>query len=116
MQKLRASFGKLAPLQSIFCLSCAGILRIEGQMRQVKNSSLLSAGQLEVPCQMKRAQHKNPVPVHVKFIPNQAVTGRLRMRMMIVMPAFPPTQDGDPEAVSGSIVSAKSPRSPHVRG
>src|SRR5258708_30000166 len=65
---------------------------------------------------MECPQHVNSVPVHIEFIPDQAMTRRLWVRMMIVVPAFSPAQHGDPEAISGSVVRAKAARSPHVCG
>src|SRR5258708_1628280 len=88
----------------------AGILRIEWHVGQVKNfSRFFRTRQLKVPRQMERAQHENSIPIRVNFVPDQPMTGRLRMRMMIVMPAFSPAQHGDPKTVSGRVVRAKAP-------
>src|SRR5690242_3294925 len=44
------------------------------------------------------------------------MTRRLRMGVMVVMPALTKGQQRHPEAVFGSIASGKPPRSPHVSG
>src|SRR5689334_1345865 len=65
---------------------------------------------------MECTQHVNPIPIWVDLVPDHAMTGRLWMRVMIVMPAFAPGQQCDPKAVSGAVIRAKTPRAPHVSG
>src|SRR4029077_4849782 len=44
------------------------------------------------------------------------MAGRLRLGVVIVVPAFAEGEDRDPEAVGGVIMSKKALRAPHVRG
>jgi hypothetical protein len=50
------------------------------------------------------SQSPNAIPVHVNLIPSQAVTGGLRNSVMVVVPAFAESQQGDPKTVLGSVV------------
>src|SRR5579862_65986 len=64
--------------------------------------------QLDVPGETEGAQDGDAVPVHIKFIPGEAVTRGLRCEMMIVVPAFAEGEHGHPEAVGGCIASIEA--------
>src|SRR5208282_6664033 len=63
-----------------------------------------------VPRQSEFLQRPDAVPVHVDFIPGQAMTRGNRMRMMIVVPTFAKGQDGDQSVVGGEVFGRKAPR------
>src|SRR6266404_6865631 len=72
--------------------------------------------QRDVPRKSKRAQRPDAVPVWIDFIPGDAMPGSLRNRMVIVMPAFAESKNGNPETVRRVIAGHETLRTPHVRG
>ena len=52
-------------------------------------------------------QGPDTVPVEIKFVPFEAVTGRNRMGVVIVVPAFSKGHDRHPPAVRGKIAGDK---------
>jgi len=52
---------------------------------------------------MERSQDPDLDPRRVEFEPTQAMSRGERERVMIVVPAFAPGQDGNPPAVGGQI-------------
>ena len=71
---------------------------------------------LHIPSEAENPQNQNSIPVRVEFVPGHAVTGGLRIGVMVVVPALTERQERHPEAVPGIIMSAKAPSSPHMRG
>src|SRR5216117_2345669 len=59
-------------------------------------------------------ERPDAIPIQINFIPCDAMPGRNRMRMMIIMPAFAKGEDRDPPVVGGEIVSDKAARAPSV--
>ena len=43
---------------------------------------------LDIPRQPERLQRPDAVPVHIDFVPGEAVLRRRRMRVVVVVPAF----------------------------
>src|SRR5436309_3479160 len=60
-------------------------------------------------------QEPNPPPAHIELIPRQPMPSRHRMRMMIVVPPFPKTQQRDEPVVARSVTGSKPPRTPKMR-
>src|SRR5437016_9986249 len=58
-------------------------------------------------------ERPDAIPIQINFIPCDAMPGRNRMRMMIIMPAFAKGEDRDPPVVGGEIVVTKR-REPQV--
>lgn len=77
--------------------------------------SLLRPRQLEVPREVEQTQCSDAIPVQIEFIPGEAMARRLRVCVMVIMPAFTESEHGDPKTVPGCIVGGESPRSPHMR-
>ena len=71
---------------------------------------------LHVPRKPEHPEHGNSVPVKVDFIPGQAVTGRLGMGVMIIVPALTERQQRYPEAVFRGVGRMKPLPSPHMSG
>src|ERR1700730_4450463 len=71
--------------------------------------------QFDVPGKTEFLQRRDSVPVHVNFVPGQAMLSSLRRGVVIVMPAFPKSQDGNPETVGRSVPGKEAARTPHVR-
>src|SRR2546426_797223 len=59
-------------------------------------------------------ERPDAIPIQINFIPCDAMPGRNRMRMMIIMPAFAKGEDRDPPVVGGEIVGDKAARAPSV--
>src|SRR5437660_1132234 len=59
-------------------------------------------------------ERPDAIPIQINFIPCDAMPGRNRMRMMIIVPAFAKGEDRDPPVVGGEIVGDKAARAPSV--
>src|SRR2546428_13762762 len=59
-------------------------------------------------------EHPEAIPIQNNFKPCDAMPGKNRMRMMIIMPAFAKGEDRDPPVVGGEIVGDKAARAPSV--
>ena len=68
---------------------------------------------LNIPRKAEKAQDQNSIPVGVELVPLHAMTGRLRMGVVVVVPALAKRQHSHPEAVPGIILRAKRWR-PHI--
>ena len=79
-------------------------------------SSRLSLLDFDVPGEADKAQCGDAIPVRVELVPGQAVTGGLRMGVMVVVPSFAKGQQRHPEAVARGVSGGKSARAPHVGG
>src|SRR5450631_2255861 len=71
---------------------------------------------LKIPCKPHHAHCANAIPIQIELVPCETVTGRLRFGVVVIMPALPEGQHGDPKAVSRVVVSLESLRPPHMRG
>src|SRR5207253_271747 len=69
---------------------------------------------VHMPRQSKFLQRPDAVPVHVDFVPLQAMPRGDRMRMMIVVPAFTKRHKGHQQVVGGEVFGRETPRSPQV--
>src|SRR5581483_3137718 len=59
--------------------------------------------------QSQFAERPDPVPVHIHFVPLQAMPARHRMRVMIVVPPLAEGKDRDPPVVGREILGFKAP-------
>src|SRR5215469_11600807 len=83
------------------------------------HQSLLDFGQshpLDIPNQTQLLQNPDAIPVGVDLVPGEAVGGRCRMRMVIVVPAFTKRQQSNPETISRKITRREPPCSPRMGG
>ncbi len=62
--------------------------------------------------QTELLQRPNAVPVHIHFIPAQAVPGGNRMGVMIVVPALAKGEKRHPPAVGGKVFGDEAARTP----
>jgi hypothetical protein len=62
---------------------------------------------------MKHPECGDSVPVEIELVPRQPVASRLRVGVMIIVPALTKGQHRHPEAVFGSI-AGKKPLPPHI--
>src|SRR5271156_377525 len=69
---------------------------------------------VDLPREADLLKQPDAVPVRIDFIPLQAVARGNRMRVVIVVPAFAPGQQGDPPAVGGKVARGKAARAPGV--
>src|SRR5467141_671215 len=67
-----------------------------------------------MPGQSEFLQRPDAVPVHIDFVPFQAVPRGNRMRMMIVVPAFTKGYKGHQQVVGGEVFGREAPRSPQM--
>jgi len=74
------------------------------------------SGDMNVVRQAELLKRPDTVPVEVNLVPFQAVARADGMRMMIVMPALSPREEGDPPTVGGVIAGNEAARAPGVRG
>src|SRR5271165_1413344 len=70
----------------------------------------------DVPSEADGLEGVDAVPIHVEFIPLQAVTRGLRRIVMVIVPAFAKGENGHPKAIPGKITSCETLRAPYVRG
>ena len=70
---------------------------------------------LDIPGQTQGFERPDAVPVHVDFIPPEAVLRCRRMRVVIVVPAFAKCQQRHPPAIGGKVARREAPRTPGVR-
>src|SRR5271155_1856863 len=63
---------------------------------------------LYIPSQPKRLQRPDAVPVHIDLIPCNPMLRRGGMRVVIVVPAFPESQQSHPPAIGGKIARSKA--------
>jgi hypothetical protein len=71
---------------------------------------------LHIPSEAHHAQSGYPIPVRVKLIPGQAVTRRLWMSVVVIVPTLAKSEQSHPKAVARGISRRKPARTPHVRG
>ena len=64
--------------------------------------------------QTQPAHHPDAIVVDIKLIPDQAMPGRNRVGVVIVVPAFTAAQQSDPPIVPRVIAGGEAPGSPHV--
>ena len=57
----------------------------------------------DIPCESADAKRGDAVPVGIEFVPGETVTGRLRMGMVVVMPAFAEGEESDPHAIARGV-------------
>ena len=61
-----------------------------------------------VPGQAEEAEDGDSVPVGIELVPGQAVTGGLRVGVVVVVPAFAEGEESYPEAVAGGVGGGES--------
>src|SRR5262249_51407840 len=73
-------------------------------------------GDADFPGKSKFLQRPDAVPVDVYFVPGQPLARRRRMRMMVVVPAFPPTYQRHPPVIARIVGRLEAATAPGVRG
>jgi hypothetical protein len=73
-------------------------------------------GAINLAGEAKLGEQPDDVPVGVDFIPSKAVARGNRVSVVIVVPAFAPSEDRDPQAVGGKIASGEAARPPGMSG
>lgn len=71
---------------------------------------------LNVPRKAEPPQGRDSIPIDIDFVPSQAMTGSLRMGVMVIVPAFAKGEQRHPKAVPGRIAGGEPLPSPHVGG
>ena len=61
-----------------------------------------------IPGEAEEAEDGDSVPVGIEFEPGEAVTGGLRVSVVVVVPAFAEGEESNPEAVAGGVVGGES--------
>src|SRR5271157_6413007 len=64
--------------------------------------------QLHIPDQPERLQGSYAVPVHIELIPRQPMARRLRMRVMVIVPAFAEAEVCHPPQIARVVVGGKA--------
>jgi len=57
----------------------------------------------DVPGETKKAKGGDAVPVGIELVPGEAVTGGLRVSVVVVVPAFAKGEQRDPETVARGV-------------
>src|SRR5689334_8599010 len=78
--------------------------------------TLIEPNSLDSARQSQQLKYANAPPVEINFVPAQAMLSRSRMSMVIVVPPFTKSQQGDPPTVPRVVVSLEALRAPHMRG
>jgi hypothetical protein len=87
-----------------------------GTVPSGRDLSRSPAESLHISRQPDQAQHKDSVPIHIDFVPGQAVTRRLWMSVVVVVPALAKRQQSHPETVLRIVMRSETLSPPHVRG
>ena len=69
----------------------------------------------DIPGQAQFLQKDDAVPIKVDFVPGEPVARRLRVSMVVVVPAFTEGKYCDPKAVPRCVGGVETTRPPHVR-
>jgi len=64
--------------------------------------------------QTQLAHDPDAVVVEIELVPDEAMTGRNGVRVVIVVPAFAAGKESDPPVVPRVIARSKAPGSPHM--
>ena len=70
---------------------------------------------LDIPGQAERSECGDAVPIHIEFVPGEAVTRGLWRGMVIIVPALAESKYSNPKTVGGGIAGKKALRSPQDR-
>src|SRR5229473_2738604 len=77
---------------------------------------LADAGRLDVPDDADGLEEPQRQPGDVEFVPGQAMAGRDRVGVVVVVPAFAKRHQRHPPRVLRVVLRGEAPAPPHVRG